>query len=481
MRNFVFRFFLFAIFSIVFPVAMNAQNDGFFRGYDDGSRDGGGISNETFGQNNVPGPITTTDIVPLGGGLIIMMAAGAGYALVKRKRTNSMKKIFTIVSVLIVVFGLTQCKKKTDDFANIQNTAHIVLNVDGDAKVDVNTGSGEVKFTEGDVIHVGYNGDYVGTLTHNGKSFTGNLTITKAGDQKLYFYFLGNIEPTYNSTEKSLKVDIGNQKNSYPVISFGVSTENFNGSGSYSAMLKNKCALVKFTPNNIGGTIRMTGCKNIARFMLGDATAYSNGFGSWKSGDGIIDLHKVNNSECWAILLPGDAVTVAAKSFGYLRNSSISLPKIKANDYLTEGIPITLTPAPAKAFTTSGDDTYVYFAKGNLQCTKEDGTTWDDGYSWSFKTNQYDIDYNNGFIVGDNYKNVNVISHFGWGATGYNRPDEYAPLNYKPNSTANIKTAADVLNPYHYGPSWTAVPTVNPDAGVNKQILILIGGIIYHL
>ena len=44
----------------------------------------GGLSNQTFGAET-GGSATETDVVPLGSGLLIMVAAGAGYALLKKK------------------------------------------------------------------------------------------------------------------------------------------------------------------------------------------------------------------------------------------------------------------------------------------------------------------------------------------------------------------------------------------------------------
>ena len=73
----------------------NAQGDNFFRGGFDSyeNRDGdettGGISNYGIGET-----------VPLGSGMLVLVAAGVGYAVVRRKR--SIKK------------GLTNCKKKVE-------------------------------------------------------------------------------------------------------------------------------------------------------------------------------------------------------------------------------------------------------------------------------------------------------------------------------------------------------------------------------
>ncbi len=64
---------------LLLPTTSTAQSDGFFKNYDNGDRDGdiaitGGLTNQTFGQE-----------APLGSGLLIMLAAGAGYAILKKK------------------------------------------------------------------------------------------------------------------------------------------------------------------------------------------------------------------------------------------------------------------------------------------------------------------------------------------------------------------------------------------------------------
>ena len=469
-----------AIFVCVFVFAhlfCNAQSDGFFRGGSDNydNRDGG-ISNETFGQNNTFGPAAPTDIVPLGSGLIILMTAGAGYVMMKRRRPNNMKKIFSIISVLVVILGLTQCKKKTEDFANTQNTAHIILNVDGDSKVDVNTGTGVVEFKAGDVIYVGNNNKYVGTLTHNGSRFEGNITNATEG-MPLYFYFMGNQTPLATleaGTTEKCSFKINDQTGGLPVISFAQSTANYSSSvTSYSASLSNRCALVKFTPE-VGreianGTIKLLGMKNKITLEFNKPGNSDKGIYPYidSNDGGEIKLYKKNNTEFWAILLLNvSASEASAKAFGCLRKTGISVPAITANAFLTSGIVIDFDDAPEAAFATSENDTYIYFATGNLRCSKT-GTNWDDGYSWSFMDSQYEIDFSNAYDVGENYVKTNKISHFGWGASGYNKNagianpanyvDPYA-LNYKPNSTTKEITTGDKRNPYHYGPSWTADP-----------------------
>ena len=65
---------------MLLPMTMNAQNDDFFRGSDEmTNREAeaisvtGGITNQQFGE------------APLGSGLLILVAAGAGYVALKKK------------------------------------------------------------------------------------------------------------------------------------------------------------------------------------------------------------------------------------------------------------------------------------------------------------------------------------------------------------------------------------------------------------
>lgn len=73
---------------LLLPMTTNAQSggsDGYFRnGMDSYENRDGGLSNQTFGSES-GGPQAPTDLVPVGNGLLIMFAAGAGYAMLKKK------------------------------------------------------------------------------------------------------------------------------------------------------------------------------------------------------------------------------------------------------------------------------------------------------------------------------------------------------------------------------------------------------------
>lgn len=65
---------------MLLPMTTNAQSDGFFRSFNDNyeNRDGG-INDNNGGMTN------QTFETPLGGGIAILLAAGLGYVVLKKK------------------------------------------------------------------------------------------------------------------------------------------------------------------------------------------------------------------------------------------------------------------------------------------------------------------------------------------------------------------------------------------------------------
>lgn len=66
------------------PMTMNAQSDGFFRGGNDNYDNRDGITLGGNGMSLGDNP-TQENPTPLGSGLLIMVAAGAGYVALKKK------------------------------------------------------------------------------------------------------------------------------------------------------------------------------------------------------------------------------------------------------------------------------------------------------------------------------------------------------------------------------------------------------------
>ena len=510
------NFLLVILFGFLFVSTINAQSDCFFRGYNDtditregdpeGMEINGGIGNYGIGQT-----------VPLGEGLLVLVAAGAGYAVARRKR-NSM-----LLLAAVLLLGMTQCKKK---IATIPTTTaesvYITLDLGDDSKVQVTPGFydevthetyAKVEFEAGDVIYVGNNGKYCGSLTYaydatdQKYKFSGTVTPTSVDDY-LHFYFMGNktpiivtdvknssnnivgysveeITPGVNSTT-TFSVNVTDQTVKYPVISYARSTKLYtSGVTTYRAMLQNYCAIMKFTTTDLSmdNPITISGMfdKVTVNFAANNGATTGAPYSYAKMGvtdEGDITLHAVTTTERWAIVLPNQnkETRAGASAQGCYSLTKFTVPAIVANQYYASGIAsgvnlpvvVNLSHLIDGAFSINPGDaannippTQVFFASGNLQCTTSAQPNangeydWSSaGYTWSFKTHQYDIDNANTFDVGENCKKVNTISHFNWATSGWdNTANDALATNYQPYATDFTDYTQNPTNQYHYGPT----------------------------
>ena len=232
-----------------------------------------------------------------------------------------MKRLGMIVMAGLLVLGLAQCKKEqTNNTQSEGNVVRITLNVGPSTGSGTNNGSrvnvdpdadDQVTFASGDQIVVASNGAVVGTLTHDGTYFRGEITDATEG-QRLYFYFLGNKQGMVANGTTSCTVNISDQTTEagLPVISMGKSNETYPSSdSSYSARLYNKCSLMKFnvtTPST--AAICITGMNNTVTVDFSNPT--DEGFTYGKDGDGLITMPGVTseNDTTWAIVLPQAAL-----------------------------------------------------------------------------------------------------------------------------------------------------------------------------
>lgn len=235
---------------------------------------------------------------------------------------------------LAMVLGFTQCKKEQPlepQGEQVRITLDVSGNDNNGSKVNVNPP--HVTFESGDQILVGYDGHYVGTITHNGSQFEGNIEATVSGSQPLYFYFVGNKNKSASISvgDNTYTVDISNQSAELPVLSFSESNEVFNGPGSYTARLHNQCALVELTLTS--GTTAAVG--------IGDRyTEATINFGGTPgiapntSTTGMITMKPSgeDNTKKYAILLPQAAVAGSAIAIGHV-GYTLDIPAMNANDY----------------------------------------------------------------------------------------------------------------------------------------------------
>ena len=349
-----------------------------------------------------------------------------------------MKRISMILMAFALVLTMTQCKKNEE--TNQDKTVTITLDVKNNngSKVDVNTITGTVNFETGDKVYVGSGGKYVGTLTHNGTNFVGNIT-NPTENQPLQFYFLGNVTPTETlnaGTTEECSVIISDQTEHLPVFSYAPSFENYvSGVTAYTGHLLNKCALVKFnvtTPSN--SPICVTGMKNKVTVDFTQNTITPN-----QDGESVIKLPAGSgeNVEKWAILLSQNALEEGEDGSIYSEDGIYTgtrpmIPTIIDNGYFPQGIyadvdNVIIYGIPTGAinglFSVSATQ-QVYFSQGNLQYIGSASTPY-----WKFADNQWDYFGNNG--QGSSAQNVDR-DLFGWGTSGYN----HGAIAYQPWATS---------------------------------------------
>jgi len=284
------------------------------------------LSNQQFGSD-----------APIGSGIAILLACGAGYAVARRKRSRKNSNM-TLLLVLAVMLTFTQCKK--DDPIAPEGSGqkiHISLKVANGSRHDVTTGTGVVTYSNGDVIYVGNGSQYIGSITHDGTNFSGTVTVPD-GTSKLYFYFVGGapITPTtLSSGTTSYTVDISDQSSKLPVLSLGEAI--YIGEGTYTCELKNKCGLVKFVPATATSAIvTLNGVYNKATIDFATPGITPTG------ATGNIALYSVGESEKWAILLPQSGATATATTGG-ITYAIESFPNITNNYYNNTGVNISST------------------------------------------------------------------------------------------------------------------------------------------
>ena len=450
-----------AVAAMLPSISQAQKSDGFFNNFDNEDLyndrlgitiGGGGISPQGIGEP-----------APLGSGLLVLMAAGAGYAVLRRKGIKGIKGVNAIIMAMVLLLGMTQCRKNLDTIQDDpSNKVHITLRVENQSRVVIDTAGAitpsfaTVTFENGDIMYVGYNKTYVGSLSYSNGNFTGDIDISQTvDDEPLYFYFLGGKGFTPTISGNTATLDISDQVVKYPVINFGHSVEVYpSATGDYTARLLNKCAIVKFHVTKPAGYDQagtcITGMNNLVTVNFDHTAANTDeGFTYSQINDGAITL-PTKNGDVWAILLPQDELTEGGDMSvfsGRHKGVRPAMNEIKANDFIPTPYELNLNTEFQPTGTLSGlfkvneDGKMVRFSKANLRATTTDGwATW----TWSFKDTQYEYEVSGN--VGDNYANRTEASLFSWATSGYNiRGAESSNYFYKPNATAEGSTGS-------YGP-----------------------------
>lgn len=349
---------------VVAPMAAFAQSDGFFRGNNDNyqNRDGETsftVNTQDFGQE-----------VPLGSGIVILLAAGTGYVALRKNGRKTMKKMAVFAAAFVLTLGLSQCKKDQHIAQTPEGeVVHITVKTgNSGSKAGIDLSNGHITFNNGDKLYVGYNGKKVGELTYasSTSSFSGDLTITDDPNiEPLHFYYLGgSLTPSISGSRYSVNIQWQHHaEQSWPVISCGTSTNNYTGAGNYTTTLENKCGLVKFSTNlGFRQGILVYGMNTVATvdFATGEITSGTPDFVSL--------LTRGYDGDVYAILLPQSAVYGAnVTQYGSIIGT-FDVPEITDNytNINTTGIEITEVETPEGLNALDIDGTYtVYYADGD--------------------------------------------------------------------------------------------------------------------
>ncbi len=334
-----------------------------------------------------------------------------------------MKRLSTIIMALALVLGMSQCKKQetptTGNTTPSNPGVHITVNVGDQDGKDGKDNNGEkhniapdyglFAFTKNDKLYVGHNGKYVGMLTFNGACFDGTIYPDATVTDNLHFYFLGNAaisqsnDTIYDAEnpKTTIGISIADQHENLPVLSYGASKQTYSaGNTSYSATLKNKCALVRFDLQNTGDyTVTLSGVPTQATVDFATNAITPN---TSTTGDITLYGESGNTAYRWAILLPGTDLSTGHSDLsttGY--EGSADLTNLNNNDYINSGIsinnPLPLPAAPDAQYavkTSAGTLTQfsvsankkVYFSRANLKCNAANPNQ----LVWDFHDNQID-------------------------------------------------------------------------------------------
>ena len=459
------------IMTLGLALPMMAQTDNFFKSNNEDiyeNRDGG------IPEPNTYGGITNGQFgAPLGSGLLILAAAGAGYAVARRRR--SMRKAGTMLLALAMVLTFTQCKKRIETITpDNGGSTRITLKVENNAKYQVDTNGlpwsqqgtlGSVEWEDDDFILVLSNCECVGILYYdeNEGCFSGVLgennqvgaNATPATGQPLYFCFTGNTFPDDEGT-----MDISNQEDNLMVLSIGASRETYpSANNTYNCLLDNKCALVKFTMDEDetnSSEVRVSNMVTKAQFAIklkpGTEDEYYPDIVPVEESTGFILLNNpgdgVSNVR-WAVLLPQDEVehadfVIGNRFFRYSTGETggATVGKTSANGLVLDATisKTNTTLAQIQPYFSVSDDKVVYISPGNLQYKVAGDTAGQYRFAkhqWDFVggTNS-DVHYGNVYtkvddddVICDNNQLSDTdykgwIDLFGWG-TG-DAPTKYA-------------------------------------------------------
>lgn len=485
---------------MIMPLNIFAHGfDGFFNGngndaYFDRDIDDHGI---TIGGMHSDNP---TD-APLGSGLLVMLAAGIGYATIRSSRKVKSNSSIMMLLAVVLLLGMTQCRKKVVETAEPGTVLMTVSTGDGDRVVfnpeilgfNWNATGNEY------VVVSGNNSGYLGELTasSNGgcavtqrKEFSGMITAPSAKDTELYFFYLGNGSHSQVAGTESVVIDFSSQANEdvSTVTNYLIATERVlidnveieNEQYRVTIDLRVKTAIAYFKLLGFVGATTID-----EEVYLHGSDLYSSAEINFKTGEvvgkdkGFINVG-TNNENGFYVSLIGSGTTGPTKLCFDSNSKSGSIvfsDGIKENMFYSDQLNSEFTPLSIEATISLPDDVLpglfsvsptnkVRFSKGNLKYSR---TSLDDDWStgtWSFMEHQYDFVEQNNWVgyqyvpenaIDEDYANQSEEGLFGWGCTGLQDAEHGENQGYyMPNSTSyggEYTVEALTENAAKYGPT----------------------------
>lgn len=424
--------------------------------------------------------------LPLGSGLLIMVAAGAGYVVARRKR--AMKNGTTLLLIFALMLGMTQCKKQVETVAT-NSVEKVSMTLDagyGNSRTVFVPGEDSSGFTwsttDNEYVYIGgSDSGYLGCLTAEPQSSTTSTTepivfsgtITKPNDTELlYVFYLGNGSRTITTTDGTITIDFSDQSatgatdkvTNFLIAEHAAKNVHVNGNTiTAQADLDVKTAVAYFNLSGFSSDTR------------GDEIIYLNGTDVYSAAtinftDGSVTgsykgpINVGTNGEKYVALIASTNAETTLKFDSDSKSGEIAFTNgIESNKFYSAGVsqtsadplPVVANVVPAEALPglfSVAPGKMVRFSKGNLQYNKTTN-------EWSFMEPQYMIVEANGNI-GEEYSSQSVVSLFGWGCTGdYDQEYHENQYYYMPyNTVMYVKPDPDdwttwqLARPY-YGPT----------------------------
>lgn len=281
--------------------------------------------------------------------------------------------------------------------------------------------------------HEGCMGVLSGTGTGTGSmNFTGSLTDMPEDGEELYFFYLGKGTTSALTTLDFSVQDgtIGNLTEKH--IAIGKTT--FNGDYGFNVTFDMAVSFAYFNTSEFGDeTVSLYGDEVYSKATVN----FNNGTITGSEKDNISIGQGASGA--YVALIPSTTSQTTLEfdsdtktgSIDFLRGIQAGRYYCKNGDALEIVVNASVPQGALKGkFTINSSGNQVYFSKGNLQASTEDGGT---NWSWGFASNQYDY-------IGDAIANTSIsgggivssngtVDLFGWSSN----KDQYYGINNASN------------------------------------------------